>query len=498
MIKIPKKALFIFSILINLSAYDEYYNYNGNTYNSYNQPNNYQQNNQYNNDSRIVEEYVKAYAKQQKRIKELEERLDEFEDSMEKVETKSLVDKVSFGVGFTTTVNNYAKKYADGHTHKSKNLYSTKLMLNMKSKVSNNMIFYGRLSMYKYWADSTVHMYSMFDSMEGRAPHSSTLFVERAYVDWRFTDKDSFMPSILTIGRQPSSDGPSHQYKANTTRKATYSALVFDGASDGIVLTSSLKNILPITGAKLRVAYGKGFQNDETRPNVVNAFIGSDNNLKDTDVYGLFLESNLFGADNTLFQIGVAAMQNIVANALDTNASANKNIGDVTFAGVMFEGTNIYNSGLDLFAHFAYSTAKPSGEVYMYNGRGYSLLGDGSDFDTKDSSAFWIGGRYSFDENSKLGLEYNQAGKYWISATQGAYDLINKLATRGKAMETYYIHSINRYSYIKFGGMYVDYDYTGSGWFLGDPKSMDSLTGDSAKNNIKNIKNVYLQFGLNY
>ena len=469
---------------LNLTAYDEYYTTQS-------------------DDSQIAQEYVEALVKrrtqeQQKKIKDLEERLDELEDSMEKVETRSLVDKISFGLNFSTAVNGYDKKYADGHKVKSKNLYTTKLMLNMKSKITENMIFHGRLSMYKYWADSTVHMYAMFDSMQGRVPHDSTLFVERAFVDWRFTDKDAFMPSVLTIGRQPSSDGPSHQFKANTSRKATYSALVFDGASDGIVLTSSLKNVIPIKGAKLRLAYGKGFQNDETSNAVTNAFIGADNSLKDTDVYGLFLESNLFGQDNTLFQVGVATMKNIIANALDTNSSANKNIGDVTFAGMMFEGTNIKDSGFDIFAHFAYSDAKPSDAVYEYEGRDYSLLGDGSDFSSKDATAFWIGGRYTIDEYNKFGMEYNQAGRYWVTATQGAFDLVNKLATRGKAFETYYIHSINRYSFFKLGGMYVDYDYTGSGWFLGEPKSMDSLSGDSAKQNIKNLKNVYLQFGLNY
>jgi DNA-binding transcriptional MerR regulator len=479
-----RKYGFMFILLFlgfSLSAYDEVFS----------------------DDSKISEEYVDALvkartAKQQQKIAELEERLDELEDSIEKVETRSLVDKVSFGVGFSTAVNNYYKKYADGHKESSKNLYTTKLMLNMKSKIADNMIFQGRLSMYKYWADSTIHMFSRFDSMQGRVPGSSAIFVERAFVDWRFTDKDAFIPSVLTIGRQPSSDGPCHQYKANTSRKATYSALVFDGASDGIVLTSSLKNILPVKGAKLRVAYGKGFQNDQTKTNVTNAFIGADNSLKDTDVYGLFLESNLFGCDNTLFQVGVAKMKNIIANALDTNASANKNIGDVTFAGMMFEGTNIQGKGLDLFAHFAYSDAKPSGKKYNYMGRELSLLGKDGDTDSKDATAFWIGGRYELDENSKFGLEYNQAGKNWISATQGAYDLVNKLATRGKAVETYYIHSINRYSFVKFGGMYVDYDYTNSGWFLGEPKSMDSLTTQEAKNNIESIKNIYLQFGLNY
>jgi len=482
MSKIYKLLLVSMVFGFSLGAYDEYY---------------------VSDDSQISQAYVDALVKrrteeQQKKIDELQDRLDELEDSMEKVETRSLVDKISFGLNFSTAVNSYDKEYADGHTVKSDNLYTTKLMLNMKSKITDSMIFHGRLSMYKYWADSTVHMYSMFDSMEGRVPNSSTLFVERAFVDWRFTDKDSFIPSVLTIGRQPSSDGPSHQYKANTTRKATYSALVFDGASDGLVLTSSLKNIVPIKGAKLRLAYGKGFQNDETSNNVMNAFIGSDDTLKDTDVYGLFLESNILGQDNTLFQIGVAAMKNIVANALDQNTTANKNIGDVAFAGVMFEGTNINKSGLDLFAHFAYSEAKPSEDVYVYDGQTYSLLGNGSDFSTKDATAFWIGGRYKFAENDKFGLEYNQAGRYWVSATQGAYDLVNKLATRGKVFESYYIHDINRHSFVKFGGMYVDYDYTGSGWFLGTPTSMDDLSAQQAANNIKNIKNLYLQFGLNY
>jgi len=432
------------------------------------------------------------------RVAQLEARLNELEDSVESVETRTLVDRIEFGLGFSTTVNSYDKEYADGHKSKSNDLYTTKLMLDMESKISDNMLFTGRLSMYKYWADSTIHTFSKYDNMQGRVPGSSALFVERAYVDWKFLDDDSLVPSVLTIGRQPSSDGPSHQFKANTARKATYSALVFDGASDGIVLTSSLKNLLPIKDAKLRFAYGKGFQNDENNRYVTNAFIGADNDLKDTDVYGLFFESSILNHPNTLFQIGVAQMKNIIANSLETDASKNKNIGDVSFAGVMFEGTNINNSHWDAFAHFAYSKTNPNGALYDCHGKYYSLLGDGKDFSDKSANAFWIGARYTFDNKSKIGLEYNQASRYWISATQGAFDLVNKLATRGKVYEAYYIYPINRFSYIRFGGMYADYDYTKSGWFLGKPERFDDLSSDMAKTNIKSIKNIYLQFGVNY
>jgi len=431
---------------------------------------------------------------QKEQLQEFKERVEELEETIELVETKTLVDKIDFSLGFTTTVNSYDKKYADSHTHQSNNLYSTKLMLNMDAKIADNMKFSGKLSMYKYWADSTMHMYSQYDNMQGRVPGDSGLFVERAFVDWKITDNDSPIPSILTIGRQPSSDGPSHQFKANTTRKATYSALVFDGASDGIVLTSSLKNISPLKNSNLRFGYGKGYQNDQTKLSS-NAFIGSDNALKDTDVYGLFFESLILNKPNTLFQVGVASMQNIIANALEPNEETNKNIGDVTFLGTMVEGTNINNSGFDLFAHFAYSQAKPSHDAYTYNNMQFSLLSNGDDFSDKSATAFWLGGRYTFDNNSKIGLEYNQGSKYWLTASQGSFDLLNKLATRGKAYEAYYIHPINRYSFLRLGGTYVDYDYTNSGWFVGEPMKLSTSNSSESMNSIKNI---YLQFGLNY
>jgi len=479
--KIKKISIILISVLVsmNLNAYDK-------------------------NLERLINSIVdkkmaeyKQLKEENKRLKkqlaEFQKRADELEDSVERVETSTLVDKVKFGLGFKTSVNSYKKKYANNTTHNSKNLFTTKLMLNMKSKITDNMKFTGKLSMYKYWADSTEHMYSQFDNMQGRVPSTSTLYVERAFIDWKIADNSSKFPSVLTIGRQPSSDGPSHQFKENTTRKATYSALVFDGASDGIVLTSSLKNISPFNNSNIRFAYGKGYQNDQTTRNVTNAFIGSDNSLKDTDVYGMFFESKIFGHSNTLFQTGVARVKNIIANPLDTNATANKNIGDLTFVGMMLEGTNINNSGIDLFAHISHVKVKPKNTTYVVDSKNYSLLGNGVDFSKKSATAFWLGGRYTFDNKSKIGLEYNQGSKYWISMTQGANDLLNKLSTRGKAYEAYYIYPINRYSFLKFGGIYIDYDYTGSGWYLGKPQKFSTNSKQ-----IKSIKNFYLQFAVNY
>ncbi len=435
--------------------------------------------------------------KQAKLIKDLQDQLDLLDEKVEDVETATLLDKVKLNLGFRVKMNNFEKKMADGTKFSTNNIFSTKFMLCMHADITDKMKFHGRLSMYKYWADSTKHLYSQYDNMQGRVPSDSSVYLERAYVDWYF---DALVPSALTIGRQPSADGPSHQYKENTTRKSTYSALVFDGASDGIVYTADLSKPLHITNAKLRLAYGKGFQNDETKIGVTNAFLGSQNSaLKDTNVAGIFFESNLPKLTKSLFQIGYVHMSNVIANAMETDSNENKNLGDINFIGMMAQASNIKDSNLDLFAHIGISKAKPSDVLYTYNGQNFGLLRDGidDDTDTKNGYAFWLGGRYTFDK-LKVGLEYNQGSKYWVTATQGSYDVYNKLATRGSATELYGLYPINRYSFIKLGAVYIDYDYTDSGWYQRKPKKLTNLTQEQKSRALDTLQSIYLQFSVRF
>ncbi len=452
--------------------------------------------------SKIIEMLYKKLEKLSKeknkvldKNKVVEEELGELGERLDKIETSTLIDKVKLRLGFRVRNDNIDKKMADGKRISSDNLWSTKLELNMYSKISDNMKFHGRLSMYKYWADSTIHPYALYDNMEGRVPSTSALFVERAYVDYYF---HLGVPSSVTIGRQPSSDGPSYQYMENTTRKSTYSALVFDGASDGIVYTADVSKILNIEGAKLRVAYGKGFQNDESKIDVTNAFIGSsDTNLKDTNVFGLFYESNLFGYDNSLFQVGAVKMSNVIANSMETNSSVNVNLGDIYFSGAMAEVTNINDSGFDVFAHIGFSHAKPNDELYLTR---YGLLNSNGSTGSKNGYAFWIGGRYDFRKlkHIKIGAEFNHGSKNWISATQGSYNVYNKLATRGDAYEVYGIYPINRFSFIKLGFLHINYDYTKSGWYQGEPEKFSDLSALEKKEAVESLNSFYLQFTVRF
>ena len=76
----------------------------------------------------------------------------------------------------------------------------------------------------------------------------------------------------------------------------------------------------------------------------------------------------------------------------------------------------------------------------------------------------------------KFGLEYNYGSKYWTPFTQNQDDLLgSKLSTRGQVGEAYYIFDINPNCFIKVGGLYYDFEYSGSGSPVGRPVKIDDV-----------------------
>lgn len=419
---------------------------------------------------------------------------DKIEDRIDGVETKAMVDKIDFGLEFRTRADNFEAKTANGNKSSAKNIWSNRLRLNMGSEITDDMKFTGRLSMYKNWADSaTAYLYSSMDPMQGRRPSDSGIFVERAYIDWSAI-KGS-VPVTLTVGRQPSSDGPSHQFKDNTTRKATYSALSFDGAADGVVATVDLQKVSGVDGMALRVGYGKGYQDNTTY-----SYIGSAGAIKDSNVLGAFFDSGL-GVDGSLLQLSVVSATDMVSNTTNSlGSNTNTNIGDMMLYTAMVEFTNIKNSNFDLFAHYAISEAKPNGvtsnQATPFGDYPMGLLTNTpNDQEQKDGHAFWVGTRYTVPmeslKNPKIGFEYNKGSKNWFSFTQGSNSLTNKLATRGNAYEVYYIQPINRYAHLRLGAEMITYDYTGTGYQIGAPMMISG-------NDIEKLSNYYFLLNINY
>lgn len=451
---------------------------------------------------KTLQQEVQTLKKSQKQhAKKSDEDFNELYDFAESVETKVLEDKLKFSLGLRFGDDFIEKTYANGNKVKNNNMLTTKFMLGIKANIVDNLRFYGRLSMYKYWGSSAVHPYSYYDNMQGRVPSDSALYVERAYIDWFFF-QDTSLPMALTIGRQPSADGPSHQFKDNVKRKATYSALLYDGVADGAVWTLNFSKILHYPKTYLRLGYSKGFGYVNTDKYIGNAFIGASNDdIKDTDVYGVFLDTTLPNMSNSLVQISYSQLRDIIANPLDVNYSNNKNIGNMSLFGAMVEVDNLADLNLDLFAHYGYNKTDPNGETYNDPmGNPVGLLGDGEE--EKSGYAYWLGGRYGFgtDAQYKIGFEYNHGSQDWVSLTQGGYDLYNKLATRGDAYEAYLMYVVNRYLNFRLGYIAIDYKYTRSGWFVGESQKITSQSSElpNEQSYVDKLHSVYLKMNLVY
>lgn len=425
------------------------------------------------------------------------DRFNELEERLDKVETSSLTDKIDFGLTFRTRYDavNYdnAKVEDDG-------VFTTKLNLNMKSKISNDVKFTGRLTGYEVWGGNYDNMYSGYNAKQGRVANGTGLFMERAYVDWAAIKGD--VPVTLTIGRQPSSDGPSWQFAENSVRKGTYDALLFDGASDGIVATVGLSKLVGNEGTAFRVAYGKGVENESYKNAGYDNSAYANSGLKDNVVYGAFLETSIPALADSLVNLSYAKATDIIgdSNVQGAGWTPSKNMGDMTFTGVMFELPEV-TKGLDLFAHYGHSKATANGKTVAMD-----LNGDGGkeqDVTLLDGSghAYWLGARYAVTPKVKLGYEWNKGSEKWFSMTSGSIDPYNKLATRGTVNDAYVVFDVAKATHIKFGYMVQDFDYTGSGYHITQPmaistaKSFDAAMGT---NTVEKVKNTYVEFVVNF
>jgi len=430
-----------------------------------------------------------------------QDNFDELYDYTENVETRVLADKLQFGLALKFGSDFIEKTYQNTNTVKNNNILSTKFMLKLKADITKTLKFYGRLSMYKYWGNSIPHQYSYYDNMQGRVPSDSGLYVERAYVDWFFL-KQTSLPMALTIGRQPSSDGPSHQFKDNVSRKATYSALLYDGVADGVVLTLNLSKLFNYDGTYFRFGYSRGFGYVNTNQYSQNPYIGAPNtDIQNTDVYGIFLDSKLPNIENSLIQLSASRMSNVIANPLDSNYDNNTNLGDMDLLGAMVEITNFQNKHIDMFAHYGYNITHPNTKSYtLPNGVDSGLLGDSKN--SLSGYAYWLGGRYGFGDNAKykIGAEYNHGSKNWVSLTQGSYDVYNKLASRGDAFEVYGMYVVNKYLNFRLGYLNINYDYDRSGWLLSKPTPIVEVPSDipNEQSPISRLHSIYLKMNLAY
>lgn len=406
-------------------------------------------------------------------------------------------------------------------------LYTTRLRLNMKAKVWDNVNFSGRLNMYKNWGDSTgVQVFDSFDSftMDGTNSGNTTgdlLHVERAYFDW---NSIGGTPFYLSIGRRPSTYGPPTEFRENELRGGTPSGHLVNFNFDGITLGYGLEDATGIDGMVARLCYGQGFESEYG-----NGSLFAETDLDDTQFAGLnldilndgtnFVQLTAFrGFDIADSFKGVAVMpfadtngdgipDGMNSGAYISRFQGQENIGDMNLVGLGFSRQE--ENGIKWFGSLGWTRTEPNAnfnpmglggllydatpvmrvtDIKLDDDGNFAGVGMKHDGDYI-KSANWNEERNGYSiyvglqvpaPLGKAGLEYNYGSRFWTPFTQAQDDVVgSKLATRGHAGEAYYIFDINPNMFIKLGGIYYDYQYTGSGSPVGLPKKVKDIQNGS-------------------
>lgn len=397
--------------------------------------------------------------------------------------------------------------------------YTTRLRLNLKAKVWDNVSFAGRLSMYKNWGDSTgVQVFDSWRSftMDGTSSGNTSgdwLRVERAYFDWKNINGSEF---YLSIGRRPSTYGPPTHYRENEMRGGTPSGHLVNFNFDGATLGYNLGEITGVEGQVVRFCYGQGFESQWGNGEMFGDIITKDTHLGGFNIDAIndgtnFLQFTLFGAKdvNDGFKgtmafptqlAGIFAptmyqdMQKFDNFNFVTRVQPSGVIGDMYLGGIGFAREEA--NDIKWFASLGWTRAEPNGNAGMFGG----MLSDAvfeaelnstgteiimvpktsDDTDAKDGYGLYVGIQMPAPYG-KFGLEYNYGSEYWTPFTQAQDDPIgSKLATRGHVGEAYYIFDINPKMFIKLAGLYYDFEYTGSGTPVGAPQKIDDVLAGTA------------------
>jgi hypothetical protein len=273
----------------------------------------------------------------------------------------------------------------------------------------------------------------------------------------------------------------------------------FDGVTVGYSFGEKMKNAI------WRFCYGLGYESGFGSGDQLKA---PADRLKDVHFGGINMD--LISTDNTFIQatalramrvtdgfnsLVVMPIDPVTGNAAPGPAvmrfTPSSNIGDIDLAALALERTD---GPVKAFASVAGMWSHPQNITTPFGG----LLAD--PFSTPESHDAWsvyAGVRYDFG-TTQLGGEFNRGSKYWFNFTHAADEiLLSKLATRGNVYELYVNQQIGKYGQLRIAGLQYDYEYSGSGWHLGEPKKLDD-TPMLGFPTYKDMFNLRVAFGVRF
>jgi len=440
--------------------------------------------------------------KLQEQITENKLDLEEVMPILEVVERKSILDKINFSpeidlrvdkmdydigaiAGENTKIYNNSDASLNGLQRRDEYSKSFKpagfirVRLNMDAQLDKDVKFNGRMIFTQ--SSQTDERLCILSRDIKSSSANSAFTLDRAYFDYRANKNFTF-----SFGLLPTTGGTPMNFAQNTQRKSMFPALVFDMNTYGVIGTQKLGD-----NTYARAIIAKGYT---LRPDCYSYQCNREN-IDNANVFGLYFDTKIDAIGDSLVSFGVNMLNDFKAHPFlgpDIDSDYAKNLGDMYTLGLGIDSKNIADSGLTLFAHTAMSIPDGNGKKDDYQIvaiSGVQDLEDGltasgqSGFSEADYAqgamlsdngySFYLGAKYSILPTLDFGTEYNYGSKYWFSATQGAEDIYNKLATRGHVGEAYILWQFHKYLNAKIGYMYTNENYTGSGWHFGEPVEKD-------------------------
>ena len=406
----------------------------------------------------------------------LNEDVEQLSEILEVVERKTLVDTLEWSGELRTRADwySYRGQYNDDtgakvrEKDKVKGLISNRFRLNITSKISDDLQFHGRLTMFKNWNDSNYGNYGQ--SAESREPTDSSLFVERAYVDYFFQLHEK-LPMALTFGRLPMADGLPTNLRDDRPRQSIFPSLAYDVVSDGVGLSIMLDELTGLKDSAFRYIYSRTVADDDVYP-----YRDYQINIDEQDSHIFQLESMLPGR----YGQDILAMATVVWSPdiatpdlsrinplLSTDGRQPGSVGSYKSLTLFAMAERYLGSNFDWFAGFSYSQLNPENTVNWnitipgvgtFPAASYRLA------DRKVSGHAWyLGFRYTIPyeplNNPKFGYEYNEGSKYFFTFSMASEDPLNKLNLNGKCHDFYYIQPITKHLMLRTGMTFLKRDY---------------------------------------
>ncbi len=363
-------------------------------------------------------------------------------------------------------------------------LFTNRFRLNMRVKATENVEFKARLAMYKVWgtgnANSNLQMLGFpdFDGTSTRTPSDNTLRVDRAFMNW---NNIGGMPVWFSIGRRPTTDGPSAQMRQGLDKRMATPTAYMDWPFDGISVGYAYGNLFGMEDApgRVRVCYGRGFEDGLQ-------YDADSSSLRDTDFVGMSWDIYKKGTRFAYIQsfLVMDAFNFPEFDNKDTNTFYEFFLGDRANIGNILHTSATYQDkfqNLNYFLNLGWSRTDPDDDGMFNDFAGQmndmmaGLQPRANNTDSENGYNVWIGARYDLDDlGLKFGAEYNHGSEYWIAMAPGHDEVYaSKLATRGDAYEAYVIwdlpsgEAVSKYgkAFMRLGYTHYEYDYSGgSDW----------------------------------